>query len=392
MTDRRGRPSESQIAEARARESVLSANHGAGDPFAAAVRSTRMAMTITDPRQNDNPIIFANEAFSRLSGYHHDELIGRNCRILQGPETSRKTVQKLARAIERHEDVHVEILNYRKDGTAFWNSLYVSPVRDEKGEVVFFFGSQLDVSEKKQTELDLNSVNDELRETRSLLEQQIDDRTGELMRLLAQRSRLVNELDHRVKNNLQIIGSLLAFELRRDLGAEARELVTRFQERVDALGLAHRDQHNKDAIGYFGVDTFIRTLVGKILVQQHVWHREPHYDLEAVSLPIGKAAPLSLALNEFVRVLLSTDDHQRTSEPARLSVSARRRNEMLSITVSSASLTWNTCRLALENVEDWTMKLLERQLDAHIELIEDSKNCGMHISLPLNGTTHDARQ
>lgn len=392
MSHRRESPSESQIADARVTESILSARHAAGDPFAAAVRSTRMAMIITDPRQHDNPIIFANDAFSRLTGYHHDELIGRNCRLLQGPDTNRGTVRKLARAMQKGEDVHVEILNYRKNGTPFWNSLFVSPVRDKKGEVVFFFGSQLDVSEKKQNEIDLHSVNDELRETRSLLEQQIDDRTGELMRLLAQRSRLVNELDHRVKNNLQIIGSLLAFELRRDLGPEARELVTRFQERVDALGLAHRDQHNKDAVGYFGVDTFIRTLVGKILMQQPSWVREPNYDIEAVSLPIGKAAPLSLALNEFVRALLSNSEYDPAAQPSQLSVSAKCRNDMLSITVASSRLTSNACRLALDTIEDWTMKLFERQLDARIELIEDSDNCGMTILLPVDGTSHDARQ
>ena len=62
---------------------------GRGDPFAAAVRATRMPMVITDPEHSDNPIVFFNEAFQKLTGYGRDEIIGRNCRFLQGPETTR---------------------------------------------------------------------------------------------------------------------------------------------------------------------------------------------------------------------------------------------------------------------------------------------------------------
>lgn len=368
-------------------EQLLFDRHEVGDPFAAAIKGTRMSMIVTDPRQEDNPIIFANNAFCRLTGYEHDELIGQNCRFLQGPETSEREVLRLRRAVEREEDVHVELMNYRKDGTPFWNSLFISPVRDSEGKVIFFFGSQIDVSEKKQTEFDLHTVNDELRETKTLLEQQIDDRTAELMRLLTQRSRLVNELDHRVKNNLQLINSLLGFELRRDLGEEARELVNRLHQRIDALGLAHKDQHNKDAIGYFRVDTFIRVLVGKILGSHTAWAREPEYHLEEVSLPIGKAAPLSLALNEFLRSLL---EHAAPLEGtgAKLRISARSRNEMLIIDVASVALSRDACSRAVGSVEDWTMRLAENQLNAKIEFPEDNSECGMRLTMPLNGLHH----
>jgi two-component sensor histidine kinase len=297
-------------------------------------------------------------------------------------------VERIRKAVEQEVDLHVEVMNYRKDGTPFWNSLFLSPVRNAKGEVKFFFGSQIDVSDKKQTESDLHSVNDELRETKTLLEQQIDDRTSELMRLLSQRSRLVNELDHRVKNNLQIISSLLGFELRRDLAPETRAVINRLHQRIDALGLAHKDQHNKEAIGYFRVDNFVRVLIGKILANHPRWPDHPHYELEEVLLPIGKAAPLSLALNEFARALLEGDEDE-SDKQSELRVTVQTRNGTLVLTISSENLTQDHCQRAFSGIESWTTRLLEKQLEARIDFIDQDGRCGVRLALPLDGTHHD---
>ncbi|KZC02551.1 Blue-light-activated protein [Methylobacterium radiotolerans] len=125
----------------------LKAESHRGDPFAAAVRATRMPMIITDPAQHDNPIVFVNDAFLKLTGYTRMEVVGRNCRFLQGPDTEAAAVDRLRAAIRGEEDIRVDLLNYRKDGSTFQNALYVGPVRDEAGRVVYFFASQLDVSE-----------------------------------------------------------------------------------------------------------------------------------------------------------------------------------------------------------------------------------------------------
>jgi PAS domain S-box-containing protein len=119
-----------------------------GDPYAAAVRATRMPMIVTDPRQFDNPIVFANDSFLKLTGYTRLEVTGRNCRFLQGPGTDAEAVDRLRDAIRREVDIQVDLLNYRKDGSTFHNALYVGPVRDAAGRVVYFFASQLDVSER----------------------------------------------------------------------------------------------------------------------------------------------------------------------------------------------------------------------------------------------------
>lgn len=122
------------------------------DMFFAAVETTRMPMIVTDPRQPDNPVIFANPAFIEMTGYTEREVIGRNCRFLQGPETDRRTIDEIRAAIIDQRNVAVEVLNYRKNGAAFWNALFISPVYNKEGDLVYFFGSQLDVSRRRDAE------------------------------------------------------------------------------------------------------------------------------------------------------------------------------------------------------------------------------------------------
>ncbi len=117
-----------------------------------AAEKTRMPQIITDPNLPDNPIVFANRAFQNLCGYDADELIGRNCRFLQGPRTDPADIAKVRDAIAARRDVVVEILNYHRDGTPFRNELYVSPVFDPEGRLRYFFASQLDVTRFRTTE------------------------------------------------------------------------------------------------------------------------------------------------------------------------------------------------------------------------------------------------
>jgi PAS domain S-box-containing protein len=122
------------------------------DIFFAAIETTRMPMLVSDPRKPDNPIVFANRAFLSMSGYAAEEILGHNCRFLQGPDTDRATVAAVREAIEDRREISTEILNYRKDGTSFWNALYVSPVYNQNKELVYFFASQLDVSRRRDAE------------------------------------------------------------------------------------------------------------------------------------------------------------------------------------------------------------------------------------------------
>ncbi|MBL6453949.1 PAS domain S-box protein [Belnapia sp. T6] len=129
------------------------------DPFVAAVRATRMPMIVTNPRLPDNPIAFANDAFCRLTGYRREEVLGRNCRFLQGGGTDPEAIRRISAAVAAVEPIEIEIRNYRRDGSHFWNRLLLAPVRDAAGGLAYFFASQLDVTRERERLEGLESHN-----------------------------------------------------------------------------------------------------------------------------------------------------------------------------------------------------------------------------------------
>ncbi len=114
--------------------------------LAAAVANLETCVVITDPHQPDNPIVFYNPGFTALTGYGPDDILGRNCRFLQGPDTDPETVGQLAAAIAAQRPFRDVMLNYRRDGTPFWNELVINPVYDAAGRLTHFVGIQTDVT------------------------------------------------------------------------------------------------------------------------------------------------------------------------------------------------------------------------------------------------------
>ena len=109
-------------------------------------------ITIADARLPARPLIYANDGFERLTGYPVGEVLGRNCRFLQGPESDPTAVAEIRAAIAEQRECIVEILNYRRDGSSFWNRLSVTPVRAESGVVTHFIGIQSDVTARREAE------------------------------------------------------------------------------------------------------------------------------------------------------------------------------------------------------------------------------------------------
>lgn len=116
------------------------------EPFVQKTESLIEGVSLADAQQENTPLIFTNEGFEVLTGYRSEEVVGKNCKFLQGPETSTQTKLRLSQAIKDKAPLRVEILNYRKDGQPFWNLLSIQPVFDARGTLTYFLGLQLDIT------------------------------------------------------------------------------------------------------------------------------------------------------------------------------------------------------------------------------------------------------
>jgi PAS domain S-box-containing protein len=171
-----------------------------------AFQRTRMPIVISDARQPDYPVVLANDSFLELTGYAANELIGRNCRLLQAEDTSRTAVAEIRALIAQERQGTVEILNYRKNGTTFWNQLHLSPIRDDGGRLAYYFASQVDVTDYRR-----------------------------IQTLEEAEHRLLLEVDHRTKNVLAIVDSIVRLSRSDNSAAYAASV----QQRVQALSRTH---------------------------------------------------------------------------------------------------------------------------------------------------------
>lgn len=130
-----------------------------------ALSNTAEGIAISDPSLPDNPLIYVNEGFEKLTGYTTQEVLGKNCRFLQSDQTDPAVAEEIRGAIRDRRPCVVELLNRRKNGKTFWNRLSITPVRDPAGNVTHFIGVQSDITNRKEAEEALSLARDELQKT-----------------------------------------------------------------------------------------------------------------------------------------------------------------------------------------------------------------------------------
>jgi len=151
-------------------------------PFVVAAETTRMAMVFADATKPDNPIIFANDSFLSLTGYDREEVLGKSFNFLMAHGADAEAVERIKAEFEGSSSSGAEVLYRRKNGGEFWTDLFISPVRDEGGDIVQYFASFVDLTRHKEGE--------------------------------AQSKMLIDELNHRVKNTLSTVQSIVWQTLR----------------------------------------------------------------------------------------------------------------------------------------------------------------------------------
>lgn len=147
--------------------------------YKSAVEATGEGVLITAAR-GDQPIIYSNQSFLEMTGYTEEDVLGHNCRFLNRRERDQPAVRQIREAILRKEPVRITVRNFRKDGTLFWNSLVINPIRDGRGRTSHFVGIIRDISKDIEQHRQLENLLDKLREANETLENKVHQRTGEL--------------------------------------------------------------------------------------------------------------------------------------------------------------------------------------------------------------------
>ncbi|MGZ5894712.1 MAG: HWE histidine kinase domain-containing protein [Xanthobacteraceae bacterium] len=190
-------------------------------PFVVAAETTRMAMVFTDATENENPIIFANDAFLALTGYERKEVLGKSFDFLLSHGADAEALARIKSEFEGTSDTGTEILYRRKDGTEFWAAVFISPVRDEHGVIVQYFASFVDLTRHKDDE--------------------------------ARAKLLIDELNHRVKNTLSTVQSIVWQAMR--TGTDPKVIQEAVESRLFALSRSHDllTRENWESAGLFDI-------------------------------------------------------------------------------------------------------------------------------------------
>ncbi|AUV82707.1 hypothetical protein C2R22_14515 [Salinigranum rubrum] len=245
-----------------------------------AVAEAPIGVTIAGLREDDTPLVYANDAFCELTGYDRAEILGRNCRFLQGPRTDESTVERLGEALDAAEPVSVDLVNYTRDGEQFWNKVDVAPVRDDDGEVTHFVGFQTDIT------------------TRKLHEQ----RVGVLNRFMR----------HNLRNELNIIDGYRK-ALLRDVGVDHETALGRIGDSIDRLVDLSQEASHVDRIfsGRPGEADRrpITTVVDEVVETMRTRHADATVHAETPGDPASVSArSLVLGCVDYLSMLLDTND------------------------------------------------------------------------------------
>ena len=234
------------------------------------LRHFPVALVVADACAPDHPIVFVNPAFTRMTGYSAEDVLGQNCRFLQGPRTDEEDRDAIRSALTACEDVNIDIINYRKDGTSFVNNLMIAPLRDpETGAIAYFLGVQ------------------------NVIE------GGDTARREAHRvARRFAELQHRVKNHLSMVLAMIRLEADRRPGSAAFAEV--IERRLEALTLLYDEfaEHSDDEI----VD--VGAYLSRVAAAVHGVDGRPgvrlNTDIGALAAPHRLAGTLGLILTEVM--------------------------------------------------------------------------------------------
>lgn len=239
------------------------------DAFATFSRST-VAMVLTNPNLDDNPIVYVNEAFEQVTGFSRAAALGRNCRFLQGERTDPDDVEAIREALRQEQEVAVDIVNYTARGEAFTNRLLVSPIRDDAGQLTYFLGIQKKLSPE------------------------------EARQSLSVGDRAMREIQHRVKNHLAMIVGLIRVQSRQATATDEYDTLAR---RVESLQLLYEEMtdpqagRNRDTLDLGAYLTRVASAIAHLDGRAGV---RVNIDAPSIQVPVDPSTRIGLLVSEIM--------------------------------------------------------------------------------------------
>lgn len=240
-------------------------------PVEKILTQTSLSVVITNPRLDDNPIVFVNRAFEQTTGYSRAISVGFNCRFLQGPDTDPNAVKRIRNAIDEKREITVTLKNYRANGTPFWNELRLSPIFDDDGELAFFLGIQRVVPSPQ----------------------------GKTPGTVAQ-DLMLQEIQHRVKNHLAMIVSLIRSQANLP-DANSSEGFINLARRVEALQLLYEQLHTETTTyETLDIGAYIGQVVAGVMQMNPSRTVRVNIDADSAEVSVDLAVQIGLLLSELL--------------------------------------------------------------------------------------------
>jgi PAS domain S-box-containing protein len=357
-------------------------DYPAEEAMIAGFGSSPIPMILCDARAPDIPIIFVNSAFEALTGYSADDVLGRNCRFLRGSRTSGVASEQIRAALMKAQPISVDILNYKKDGSSFWNALTIAPMNGSDGKPLYYFATMLDASERSQALAHLQTDNTQLKSDVASKILELDAALALERQAARDNAVLLNELHHRVRNNLQMISAMISMQIRNLDDRRARDALVSLMRRVNALGAVHRRLHDATSVGVLNLANAIEEMVPEAVSAYATKPIKVGLALDALYLHCRLAAPTAVLLNEILAHVLTAANV--TADDSEIAISLHRDRSRAVVSFQIISKDGQNDGATLTPLHGNALTLaLTRQLNGNLQWVPDPNRDRIELHIPV---------
>lgn len=294
-----------------------------------AIENVTNGVVISDPNQEDNPVIYVNKGFEEITEYSKEDVVGKNCRFLQGKDTDPEELDRLKKAIKERKPVRVILKNYTKKGKVFYNELYLTPQFDEKGKIKYFIGVQNDITEQVKAQKELEKYKNYLEELASERTKELSETNKKLRDEIEERQRAqekIMNLNEKLRNYTQKLQSTI----QKGKGPKFSE-----KEKLVLYLLTMKNLNSKSLENYYNIPPSTLTTIKNRLMEKF---------MERITIPDQKYLPF-ITLVWYLEAEKDIKDELRNNTSVVHAVCTQNAGFYILVTKD-----WNEYKKAQENI------------------------------------------